>query len=81
MSRHEVPEESSPPLSFVMSGYHAAAGAALANRGSFGLYWSLSAISSTYSRYLDFSSGSVSPQSSYNKAYGFSLRCVAKYSL
>ena len=67
---------SSPPLSFVRSGYHPTPGATLDYRGSRGYYWSRSA-SGANSLFLYFLSSSIGPQFSFNKSDGVSLRCVA----
>ena len=44
--------------------------------GSFGLYWSSTANSSTYAYYLSFSSGYVNPADRYSRRYGISVRCI-----
>ena len=46
------------------------------NRGSYGLYWSSSLGSATHGRLLDFGSGGVYPQYSYDRFYGFVVRPV-----
>ena len=47
--------------------------------GSLGYYWSAASNSAAYSHNLEFSSGVVSPQSSYgSRAYGFPVRPVAR---
>ena len=51
--------------------------AALNNVGTNGFYWS-STVNSTNSHYLNFNSGNVNPGNSTNRAYGFSVRCVAE---
>jgi len=45
--------------------------------GSYGLYWSRTAVSSTLAYLLDFSSSAVYPAYSDGRYYGFSIRCVA----
>ena len=55
-------------------------GATYGTGGSFGFYWSSTLDSSTSGRYLYFSSGSVSPQGSYRRYYGFSVRAVREVS-
>ena len=67
----------SPPLSFVISGYHLTTGTSVSYRGSEGDCWSRSAYNASDSRHLYFTSSSIHPQYSYNKSYGWSLRCVA----
>ena len=59
----------------VFSGYR---GSSFRSQGSYGYYWSSTAISSTFARYLTFHSSSVYPGDSYslNKYYGFVIRCV-----
>jgi len=47
----------------------------LVDRGSYGYYWSSSQYSATLGWYLFFNSGNSS-MNLYNKAYGFSLRCL-----
>ena len=44
--------------------------------GSFGYYWSASPYSENYGYYLYFYSGYVNPADNYNRASGFSVRCV-----
>ena len=46
------------------------------NQGSFGHYWSSTAVSSTNARYLSFSSSDVNPANNLNKYYGRAVRCV-----
>lgn len=46
--------------------------------GSNGYWWSSTASSNGYARYLIFFSGYFRPQSNGNKGYGFSVRCVAQ---
>jgi hypothetical protein len=45
--------------------------------GSYGGYWS-SSVNSTSAYYLNFNSGFVYPNTSSNRAYGLSVRCVAE---
>ena len=45
--------------------------------GSYGAYWSRTALSSTLAYYLLFYSSNVYPASNYNRYGGFSIRCVA----
>ena len=45
--------------------------------GSYGAYWSRTALSSTLAYYLRFYSSNVYPASNYNRYGGFSIRCVA----
>ena len=46
-------------------------------QGSYGYYWSSTQFSATTGRYLLFGSSFVNPSSSYNKYFGFAVRCVA----
>jgi uncharacterized protein (TIGR02145 family) len=46
--------------------------------GLYGYYWSSAPYDSSYARSLGFSSGSVLTDSSLNRAYGHSVRCVAE---
>lgn len=59
---------------FACSGY--GYGAAWSIRGSHGIYWSASFVSSRYARYLYFYSGGVSPQYNDYRYYGFAVRAV-----
>ena len=51
--------------------------AALNNVGTNGYYWS-STVNGNNSRNLNFNSGNVNPANNNNRAYGFSVRCVAE---
>jgi uncharacterized protein (TIGR02145 family) len=63
------------PLKWTLAGYrHPSPGAPLANVGTSGHYWS-SAVSGTYSRYLNFGS-SGADMYDYDRAIGFSVRCL-----
>ena len=46
--------------------------------GDYGYYWSAASKSVTNSYYISFHSGAVNPQSSSYRAYGFSVRPVAR---
>lgn len=48
----------------------------IGNVGSFGYWWSSTAVSSTVARYLHFYSGYFYPQANYAKGYGFAVRPV-----
>ncbi|MBQ8996506.1 hypothetical protein IJ095_00545, partial [Candidatus Saccharibacteria bacterium] len=67
----------SAPLSIPYTGRYNWANANLDNRGSAGFFWSRTANSQPNARYLFFYGSSVSPQDSYQKVYGFTVRCVA----
>ena len=68
----------SAPLFFVRSGYVDPRGHYLGTAGSYGLYWSSVANSSSYAYDLYFSSSSVYPSLDTNfRYYGHSVRCVA----
>ena len=64
------------PNNFLYSGYFNTSSAY--NRGSYGYYWSSTAVNSYGSYLLSLGSSNVYPGSGgYNKYYGFSVRCVA----
>ena len=65
------------PNNFLYSGN--VYGSSVLNRGSYGVYWSKSALSSVSAYYSSFLSSNVSP-SNYggNKFFGFSVRCLAQ---
>ncbi len=66
------------PLQFLRTGlYHRSYGN-LASRTTHGYWWSATAGSATYGRYLDTSTGFVHAQNNYFRGYGFALRCVAR---
>ena len=63
------------PYNFLLGGYYY--GGSFTNGGSSGSYWSATSFSSsTYARNLYFGSTSVRSANSYNRRYGFSVRCV-----
>ena len=64
------------PLWFVRSGY--AWSGSLYNQGVSADYWSGSVSSSTLAYYLSLNSGVIYPADDGNRAYGFSVRCVAR---
>ena len=66
------------PLSVPFSGVYNWAAAYLSYRGSYGYFWSRTAGSQPYARFLSFSSSSVYPQDNGNKVGGFTVRCVAQ---
>ena len=45
-------------------------------QGTYGFYWSSSVSGTTDARYLDFDSTAALTNSSYNRAYGFTVRCL-----
>ena len=49
------------------------------NRGTYSYFWSSTPRSYTHSRYLYFYSTTVDPKANYNKPYGFTLHCVARF--
>ena len=53
-------------------------GGSLLYAGGNGYYWSSTVYSSENARYLYFNATYVSPESSFGRYYGFSLRCVAQ---
>jgi uncharacterized protein (TIGR02145 family) len=65
----------SSTLALPSAGTRNRASGALYYRGSSGHYWS-SSVSGTNARLLYFYSSSVDPASAYNRASGFSVRCV-----
>jgi len=65
----------STPLKLHYSGNLGYAAGVLQNIGSYGIFWSSSATTTTYASYLQFSSGANNIYSSY-KWHGFTLRCL-----
>jgi len=65
------------PLKLHYSGYlnYADGSLAASSRGTYGIFWSSTATSSTYATYLQFSSGANANYNSY-KWHGFTLRCL-----
>lgn len=61
---------------FAASGYRYRASGALTYVGGSGYYWSSAASSQTHAYSLGFDSGGVFPLGGYNRASGFSVRCV-----
>ena len=61
---------------FPAAGYRLSDDGSMSNVGSYGNYWSASPFSENYGYYLNVGSGSVYPAYSYNRANGFSVRCV-----
>jgi len=59
------------------AGYRNNSNAALIGAGTWGYYWS-STVNGDNSRTLQFNSTNVNPATSTNRAYGFSVRCVAE---
>ena len=76
-SQNHVSELESSPLNFARSGNYG--GGSLSNNGTYGLYWSSTAYSSS-TRAYDFYYGTSNtyPQYYYSKYYGFNVRCVAQ---
>ena len=66
------------PLDFVYTGYYYYISGSLYNEGSYGRYWSRTAVSGTYAYLLDFNSSNVVPQNNYGRGYGYALRCVGR---
>ncbi|MCD7969414.1 MAG: fimbrillin family protein [Alistipes sp.] len=60
------------------SGFRNLSSGFLQVQGTYGRYWSTTAQSATYGYALYFNSGSVNPANANNRAYGFSVRCVAE---
>ena len=63
---------------FQAAGYRYREKGVVSNVGSYGHYWSAASGSAALSYYLYFSSGTVNHQSLNNRAYGFSVRPVAR---
>ena len=61
---------------FPAAGFRSSGDGSMSLVGSNGYYWSASPNSEHGGYGLSFSSGYVSPASYYNRAYGFSVRCV-----
>jgi hypothetical protein len=70
------PDGSNTSVFLPAAGNRNRANGALAHVGTRGYYWS-SSPSSTNASYLNFSA-TVSPAGSYDRSYGFSVRCVAE---
>lgn len=67
------------PLSFAYTGYYYWVSGAPEGLGTYGLWWSATAVSRTNGRDLDMNTTPrLIPQNSNVKAYGFAVRCVAK---
>ena len=64
------------PLSIPFTGYYGWTNGALNYRGSYGTFWSSTAGSTAYARYLNFYASNIYPQNSVDKVNGFSVRCV-----
>ena len=64
------------PMSFVRSGHYNQGSPD--DRANDTIYWSSTADGSNYAYYLSSGSGSLSPQRSNLKFYGFSVRCVSR---
>ena len=58
-----------------LAGYRKNSSAAYNNQGSFGYYWA-SSPTGTYGYHVTLSATQVYPANSYNRAYGFSVRCL-----
>ena len=66
------------PNNFLSSGDFG--GSSASSRGSIGSYWSSTAYGGSYSYNLNLSSSSVDPgTSTYNKHYGYSIRCTVGF--
>ncbi|MBQ9017032.1 hypothetical protein IJ103_02205, partial [Candidatus Saccharibacteria bacterium] len=63
---------------FSYSGLWNGTDSSASNRGSGGVYWSSSVLSTSYGDGLSFNSSNVYPQNNYYKYYGLAVRCVAK---
>ena len=66
-----------PALFLPAAGYRSNSGGSLNSRGSGGDYWSTGMDSSTYAYDANFYSGGTY-MTSYNRAFGFSVRCIAE---
>jgi uncharacterized protein (TIGR02145 family) len=66
----------SDPWKGIYSGY-ADSSEGLLNQSSFGYWWSSTESGAMYVYYLVVSASGVYPQNSYDKYYGFTVRCVA----
>ena len=64
------------PLSIPFTGYYLWTYGALNYRGSVGSFWSSTASSTAYARYLAFGASYINPQYYGDKVAGFSVRCV-----
>lgn len=74
----------SPPYSphslFIPYGYFPLSGntygEGIGNVGSYGVFWSSSAVDSVYAYYLNFNSSNINPQRINDKGISVSVRCV-----
>jgi len=66
------------PMGLARAGGYSCNNGGLGRQSSDAYYWSHRIYSSAGSYYLDFGSGSVSPQYGDRRGYGFSVRCLAR---
>ena len=66
------------PLAFVYAGYYDYRSGSLGNVGSYGDYWSRTALSGSSAYDLFFLSSGVFPQYDDYRGFGFALRCVGR---
>ena len=59
------------------AGYRNRTTGALTSPGAYGGYWSAT-VTGTGAYYLGFNSGGIGPSNGVNRAYGYSVRCVAE---
>ena len=64
---------------FPAAGYRLSSNGGLRYAGSGGYYWCGSPYSATNGYYLNFGSTGLHTSDSYNRAYGFSVRCVSEW--
>ena len=67
------------PLQFLRTGYYLRSYGYLGARTTPGDWWSSTAGSATYGRYLNTWTGGVNAQVNGFRGYGFALRCVRAY--
>ncbi|MDR0712676.1 MAG: hypothetical protein LBF89_00195 [Bacteroidales bacterium] len=73
---HKLKADSKESIFLPAAGHRNRSGGAQNGVGSIGTYWS-SAVTSTTSYYLYFTSGSINAANTTNRAYGLTVRCVA----
>ena len=67
------------PLSFLRSGYYDWSSGNRSTRGSQGYYWSSLSNGGTVAYHLYFFSGYLNYRYSYDRGFGFTVRCVESY--
>ena len=63
------------------SGYRHVGSGAMTNGGGDGYFWSVSPATATHGRRLLFDAGSVTPQATSDRGFGYPLRCIQEFTL